>query len=236
MAASPTRSRSISTGSRARCSRTRTRRRSSNTSTASWCRAVSANAAPKAKSARRSSPGERDVPRFPGICFGLQMAVIEAARNLVGIEEANSTEFGPTPEPLVGLMTEWLRGNELEKYAFPRPAISAAPCGFGAYPAMPQARQPGVRHLWRRHRDFGTPPPPLRGQHRLQGSPRAARPEIFRWLSPDGSAARDLRRIRGPSCWFIRVQFHPELKSRPFEPHPLFASFIQAAVVQSRLV
>ena len=57
---------------------------------------------------------ERDVPYF-GICFGMQMAVIEAARNLVGIENANSTEFGPTREPLVGLMTEWLRGNELEK-------------------------------------------------------------------------------------------------------------------------
>ena len=69
---------------------------------------------------------ERDVPYF-GICFGMQMAVIEAARNLVGIEDANSTEFGPTPEPVVGLMTEWLRGNELEKRR--RAATSAAPCG-----------------------------------------------------------------------------------------------------------
>jgi CTP synthase len=69
---------------------------------------------------------ERDVPYF-GICFGMQMAVIEAARNLVGIEKASSTEFGPTKEPVVGLMTEWLRGNELEKRS--AAAISAAPCG-----------------------------------------------------------------------------------------------------------
>ena len=69
---------------------------------------------------------ERKVPYF-GICFGMQMAVIEAARSLAGIEKADSTEFGPTPEPVVGLMTEWLRGNELEKRR--RAAISAAPCG-----------------------------------------------------------------------------------------------------------
>ena len=59
---------------------------------------------------------ERKIPYF-GICFGMQMAVIEATRNLAGVEDANSTEFGPTPEPVVGLLTEWLRGNELEKRA-----------------------------------------------------------------------------------------------------------------------
>ncbi len=80
---------------------------------------------------------ERDVPYF-GICFGMQMAVIEAARNLVGIEQANSTEFGPTSEPLVGLMTEWLRGNELEKRA-KSAVISAAPCGLAPIPQRSSA-------------------------------------------------------------------------------------------------
>ncbi|MFZ8373941.1 glutamine amidotransferase-related protein, partial [Staphylococcus aureus] len=75
---------------------------------------------------------ERDVPYF-GICFGMQMAVIEAARNLVGIENANSTEFGPTKEPLVGLMTEWLRGNELEKRS--QSGDLGGTMRLGAYPA-----------------------------------------------------------------------------------------------------
>ena len=75
---------------------------------------------------------ERNVPYF-GICFGMQMAVIEAARNLVGIENANSTEFGPTKEPLVGLMTEWLRGNELEKRS--QSGDLGGTMRLGAYPA-----------------------------------------------------------------------------------------------------
>ena len=137
---------------------------------------------------------ERDVPYF-GICFGMQMAVIEAARNLVGIEEANSTEFGPTPEPLVGLMTEWLRGNELEKRS--KAGDLGGTMRLGAYPAVAQARQPGIGSLWRRHRDFGTPPPPLRGQYRLQGPPGAARTEILGSFA--GWCAAGDRRIRGPS-------------------------------------
>ena len=137
---------------------------------------------------------ERDVPYF-GICFGMQMAVIEAARNLVGIEEANSTEFGPTPEPLVGLMTEWLRGNELEQRS--KAGDLGGTMRLGAYPAVAQARQPGIGSLWRRHRNFRTPPPPLRGQHGLQGPAGAARTEIFRSFAR-WCAAGD-RRIRGSS-------------------------------------
>ena len=136
----------------------------------------------------------RDVPYF-GICFGMQMAVIEAARNLVGIEEANSTEFGPTKEPLVGLMTEWLRGNELEKRLEVRRSRrhhAARRLSGGA-----EARQPGVGSLWRRDRDFGTPPPPLRGQHRLQGPARTARPALLGAVARRRAAGD--RRIRGPS-------------------------------------
>ena len=137
---------------------------------------------------------ERDVPYF-GICFGMQMAVIEAARNLVGIENANSTEFGPTPEPVVGLMTEWLRGNELEKRAQERRSRrhdAARRLSRGA-----QARQPGLGGLWRLNRNLRAAPASLRGQYRLQGPARAARPEVFRPVARR-CAAGDCR-VRGPS-------------------------------------
>ena len=102
-------------------------------STASWCPAVSVERGAEGKIRAAQFARERDVPYF-GICFGMQMAVIEAARNLAGIQDASSTEFGPTPEPLVGLMTEWVRGNELES------ALEAGDLGgtmrLGAYPAM----------------------------------------------------------------------------------------------------
>ena len=124
---------------------------------------------------------ERDVPYF-GICFGMQMAVIEAARNLVGIEEANSTEFGPTKEPLVGLMTEWLRGNELEKRIEGRRSRrhhAARRLSGGA-----EARQPGVGSLWRRAPRFPSAtaiatrstPPTRTGSNSTACASRACRP------------------------------------------------------------
>jgi len=173
---------------------------------------------------------ERDVPYF-GICFGMQMAVIEAARNLVGIEKANSTEFGPTAEPVVGLMTEWLRGNELEKRS--KSGDLGGTMRLGAYPAVLKrgsrvsqvygdATEISERH---RHRyEVNMAYKDRLEQHGLK----------FSGLSPDGVLPEIVEYADHP--WFIGVQFHPELKSRPFEPHPLFASFIQAAVVQSRLV
>ena len=122
---------------------------------------------------------ERHVPYF-GICFGMQMAVVEAARNLCGIEEANSTEFGPTPEPVVGLMTEWLKGNELQK------RTAAGDLGgtmrLGAYEAV-LTRGSRVGADLRHHRHFRAPPPPLRGQHRLQGQARAARHALLRHVA-----------------------------------------------------
>jgi hypothetical protein len=107
----------------------------------------------------------------------MQMAVIEAARNLAGIEDANSTEFGPTKEPVVGLMTEWLRGNELEKRS--KAGDLGGTMRLGAYPAALAKGSRCRRSLWRRDRDFGAPSPPLRGQHRLQGAARAARPALL---------------------------------------------------------
>src|SRR3982750_2576417 len=151
--------------------------------------------------------------------------------NLDWIEEANSPEFGPTKEPLVGLMTEWLRGNELEK------RTNAGDLGgtmrLGAYPAALNRGSRvsevygGATEISERHRhryEVNTAYKDRLEQHGLK----------FSGLSPDGVLPEIVEYEDHP--WFIGVQFHPELKSRPFEPHPLFASFIQAAVVQSRLV
>ena len=172
---------------------------------------------------------ERKVPYF-GICFGMQMACIEAARSLAGIDKASSTEFGPTPEPVVGLMTEWLKGNMLEK----RQAAGdlGGTMRLGAYDArlVEGTRIAGIygqtaiserhRHRYEVNIDY---------KQRLQDCGL-----VFSGMSPDGVLPETIEYADHP--WFIGVQYHPELKSRPLEPHPLFASFIAAAVEQSRLV
>ena len=172
---------------------------------------------------------ERHVPYF-GICFGMQMAVVEAARNLCGVEDANSTEFGPTPHPVVGLMTEWLRGNALEKRR--DGGDLGGTMRLGAYMAQ---LQPGSRAA----EIYGTTEISERHRHRYEVNTNyKARLEQhgmrFCGMSPDGILPEIIEYDDHP--WFIGVQFHPELKSRPFAPHPLFSSFVEAAVVQSRLV
>jgi CTP synthase len=172
---------------------------------------------------------ERNVPFF-GICFGMQMAVIEAVRSLAGIAEANSTEFGPTKEPVVGLMTEWMRGNELQIRA--SEGDLGGTMRLGAYPAH---LQPGSKIA----EIYGELEISERHRHRYEVN-TAYRAEladkgiVFAANSPDGLLPEAIEIKNHP--WFIGVQFHPELKSRPFEPHPLFASFIAAAIEQSRLV
>ncbi|MBQ0822965.1 CTP synthase [Microvirga terrae] len=172
---------------------------------------------------------ERKVPYF-GICFGMQMAVIEAARSLAGIQDASSTEFGPTSEPVVGLMTEWLRGNELEKRA--TGGDLGGTMRLGAYqaalkPGSKVAEIYGGTEISERHRHRYEVNMTYRD--RLEG--KGLR---FSGVSPDGVLPEIVEYEDHP--WFIGVQYHPELKSRPFEPHPLFKSFIHAAVEQSRLV
>ncbi len=172
---------------------------------------------------------ERNVPYF-GICFGMQMAVIEAARNLAGIGRANSTEFGPSDEPVVGLLTEWMRGNQWER----RNATDdlGGTMRLGAYEArlLPGSRVAQIyaaETISERHRH----------RYEVNISYRDRLEEVgvvFSGMSPDGVLPEIIEREDHP--WFIGVQFHPELKSRPFEPHPLFTSFIEAAVRQSRLV
>lgn len=172
---------------------------------------------------------EKKVPYF-GICFGMQMAVIEAARSLAGVEKASSSEFGPTNEPVVGLMTEWLKGNMLEKRT--QAGDLGGTMRLGAYEAMLKSGTRiadiyGSTNIFERHRhryevniDY---------KDRLEDCGL-----VFSGMSPDGVLPETIEYADHP--WFIGVQYHPELKSRPFEPHPLFASFIQAAMDQSRLV
>jgi len=172
---------------------------------------------------------ERKVP-YLGICFGMQMAVIEAARNLAGVDEANSTEFGPTPEPVVGLMTEWTRGNTLESRA--AEGDLGGTMRLGAYEAR-LSRGSKVAEI------YGSYDISERHRHRYEVNTAyrerlEANGLIFSGMSPDGLLPEIVEYADHP--WFVGVQFHPELKSRPFEPHPLFASFVEAALTQSRLV
>ena len=172
---------------------------------------------------------EREVPYF-GICFGMQMAVIEAARSLAGLEEAGSTEFGPTPEPVVGLLEEWIADGQVEhrseaddKGGTMRLGNHTARLAAGSQvAAIYDALIVEERH---RHRYEVN----IRYRNRLE-----AKGLRFSGLSPDGALPEIVEIEDHP--WFIGVQFHPELRSRPFDPHPLFKSFVEAAVTQSRLV
>jgi len=172
---------------------------------------------------------ERNVPYF-GICFGMQMAVIEAARNLAGITEANSTEFGPTPDPVIGLMTEWIKQAIVEHRN--RSSDLGGSMRLGAYPCdLKEGSKSAVI--------YGCDVTSERHRHRYEVNINyKERLEMagltFSGMSPDGVLAEIVEYPTHP--WFIGVQFHPELKSKPFAPHPLFTSFIEAAVHQSRLV
>ena len=172
---------------------------------------------------------ERKVPYF-GICFGMQMAVVEAARNLSGIETAGSTEFGPCDETVVGLMTDWMQGKELQHRQEGGDMggtmrLGAYDCTLGAHSRVLEVY--GEANISERHRhrfEVNTGYKERLEQHGLK----------FSGMSPDGILPEIVEIPDHP--WFIGVQFHPELKSKPFEPHPLFTSFIGAAVEQSRLV
>ena len=174
---------------------------------------------------------ERQVPYF-GICFGMQMAVIEAARHLAKLPGAGSTEFGTCAHPVIGLMTEWMRGNEVEQRA--ADTDLGGTMRLGAYDALlsPESHVAeiyGATQISERHR------------HRYEVN-IAYRDSLeaaglrFSGMSPDGMLPEIIELPETVHPWFIGVQFHPELKSRPFEPHPLFKDFVRAAVHQSRLV
>ncbi|MFP6759932.1 MAG: CTP synthase [Alphaproteobacteria bacterium] len=172
---------------------------------------------------------KRKVPYF-GICFGMQLAVIEAARELAGMPGASSTEFGPCADPVVGLLSEWVRDGALETRSVGD--NMGGTMRLGAYDAVLQS---GTRVA----SIYGTTNISERHRHRYEVNPTyktrlEATGLVFSGMSPDGSLPETVEYLDHP--WFVGVQFHPELKSKPFDPHPLFASFVEAAVTQSRLV
>ncbi|HYG27753.1 MAG TPA: CTP synthase [Caulobacteraceae bacterium] len=172
---------------------------------------------------------ERNVPYF-GICFGMQMAVIEALRNVAGVKGASSTEFGPAKEPVVGLMTEWTQGNQRVERR--EGDDLGGTMRLGAYDAV---LTPGSRVA----EIYGSTTIAERHRHRYEvnigyGETLQKTGLKLTGCSPDGVLPEIVE--RDDHIWFVGVQFHPELKSRPFAPHPLFASFIAAAKEQSRLV
>lgn len=172
---------------------------------------------------------EHDVPFF-GICLGMQMACIEAARNTSGITEAATSEFGETAEPVIGLITEWMTEEGLQKRE--QGGDLGGTMRLGSYPAKLSENSHvasiyAATEIEERHR------------HRYEvNNGYIDRLEkgglIFSGMSPDGQLPEIVE--RPDLSWFVGVQFHPELKSKPFAPHPLFASFIAAALEQSRLV
>ncbi|MEJ0041697.1 MAG: CTP synthase [Rhizomicrobium sp.] len=173
---------------------------------------------------------ERKVPFF-GICYGLHMAVIEAARDLAGLDGAGTTEIGKPKHPVIGLMTEWVKGNETVSRS--ADGDMGGTMRLGAYTAVltPGSRVSevygGATEISERHRhryEVNTEYAKLLGEKGFQ---------VSGW-SPDGRLPEIMEFPDHP--WFIGVQFHPELKSRPLEPHPLFTSFVAAAVAKSRLV
>ena len=187
----------------------------------------------------RGTPGKIEAVRFArehkvpffGICFGMQMAVIEAARNLAGMADASSTEFGRCDRPVVGLLTEWARGNQIERRT--ERDAKGGTMRLGAYPAvlcdgsLVRAIYAGAAVIEERHRH----------RYEVNVNFRASLEAIglrFSGMSPDGILPEIIELPGHP--WFIGVQYHPELKSKPFAPHPLFADFIAAAVRQARLV
>ncbi|WP_066653581.1 MULTISPECIES: CTP synthase [Sphingomonas] len=172
---------------------------------------------------------ERQVPFF-GICFGMQMACIEGMRNLADVPEASSTEFGPTSEPVVGMITEWMSAAGLQKRA--AGGDLGGTMRLGAYPATLTGNSVvasiyGASEISERHRHRFEVNTAYRDRLEAGGL-------VFSGMSPDGTLPEIVERPDHP--WFVGVQYHPELKSKPFDPHPLFKSFIEAAVRQSRLV
>ena len=170
-----------------------------------------------------------NIPYF-GICLGMQIAVIEAARNLLGLKNADSTEFAKTKDPVIGMMTEWVKNNKTIKRS--ANGEMGGTMRFGAYECLLKKKSK-IFDIYKKSKISE------RHRHRYEVNLNYLKKLEkcglkFSGLSPDGSLPEILELENHP--WFIGVQFHPELKSKPFDPHPLFVSFIEAAVKRSRLV
>jgi CTP synthase len=170
---------------------------------------------------------ENKIPFF-GICFGLQLAIVEAARNVLNLKNAGTTEFGPCEDPVVGLMTEWQKGDVTEKRNVN--GQMGGTMRLGAYPCK-------IKSNSLAHKIYGEQLVQERHRHRYEVNV-AYKPEfekigyVFSGLSPDEKLPEIVELKDHP--WFLGVQFHPELKSRPFAPHPLFVSFVKAALMQKK--
>ncbi len=169
---------------------------------------------------------EQNIP-FLGICFGMQMAVIECARNLANLTNASSSEFGPTDEPLIGILTEWIDADQV-KHRYSGNNMGGT-MRLGSYQAVltPNSKVAeiyGDVKIQERHRH--------RYEVNIHYKDQLEKTGLrFSGLSPDGVLPEIVEYTDHP--WFIAVQYHPELKSKPFSPHPLFSSFIKAATEQA---
>ena len=164
---------------------------------------------------------ENKVPYF-GICLGMQLAVIEIARNVLKVKNANSSEFKPTSKSVVGLMTEWTKGNRVEKRN--KHSDKGGTMRLGSYKAKLK-KNTKVYSIYKKNIISE------RHRHRYEVNTKyinkfKSKGFIFSGMSPDGVLPEILESNQHP--WFIGVQFHPELKSRPLSPHPLFVSFIKS--------
>ena len=164
---------------------------------------------------------------FLGICFGMQMAVIEFARNKLKIKNATSSEFGSSKVSVVGLMNEWIKDGKLIKGTNKN---LGGTMRLGSYEArlkkdtlisnIYKAQKINERHRHRYEVNIN-----FRKEFEKKGM-------IFSGLSPDNKLPEIIELKDHP--WFIGVQFHPEFKSRPLLPHPLFSSFIKAAKINQK--
>ena len=164
-----------------------------------------------------------NIPFF-GICFGMQMAVIEAARNLLNIKNASTSEFGNNCTPVVGLLEEWQRGKKMFKGSEKN---LGGTMRLGLYDAILKnnsliSKIYSLKKIRERHRHRYEVNIKYKDKFEKKGL-------IFSALSPDGMLPEIIELKNHP--WFVGVQFHPEFKSRPFTPHPLFSSFIKAAEI-----
>ena len=171
---------------------------------------------------------ENKIPFF-GICFGMQMAVVDVARNLLEYKSASSSEFGKTDTPVIGLLTEWIKDEEIQKRDLQ--SEYGGTMRLGSYPAILK-KGSKVRNI------YGSKKVNERHRHRYEVNMSfiddLERVGLrFVGMSPDGLLPEIVELKNHP--WFIGVQFHPELKSRPFNPHPLFSSFIKASVKKSKI-
>jgi CTP synthase len=184
----------------------------------------------------RGSEGKIQAARFArihkipylGICFGMQLAVIEYARSCIGITQANSTEFGPTSEPVVGRLQEW--AHEGGRQYRTDDGDLGGTMRLGSYPTELSAgtriaKIYGTTHITERHRHRYEVNIAYRSRLESQGL-------VFSGMSPDGQLPEVIELVDHP--WFIGVQYHPEFKSKPLEPHPLFVEFIKAALLHQK--